>query len=138
MNRVTEYIRFAVGFVGLGYIVLWPLTTHDNGIATPETLFVCGTSFADLICHPAPALQLSPGLHLIGVMSAIYVVLRLLLHQFRRWRRALSDERSASAPPARMNDVLARPPVRPTAKEPAPPLPTVKPRAHFGLRGLPH
>ncbi|MDO8878702.1 MAG: hypothetical protein Q8M24_17485 [Pseudolabrys sp.] len=59
MNRVREYIKFAVCFSGLGYIVLWPLTAHD-------------------------ALHLSPGLHLAGMTSSAWVLFTLVLRPLRR------------------------------------------------------
>ncbi len=43
MNRVKEYMQFAVWFVGLGYMALWPLTAHDNGIATLGAALICGS-----------------------------------------------------------------------------------------------
>ncbi len=38
MNRVKDYVQFAVWFVGLGYMALWPLTAHDHGIAAQGAL----------------------------------------------------------------------------------------------------
>ena len=107
MNRVRDYIRFAVGFSGFGYIVLWPLTAYDVGCVT---------------------LRLSPGLHLTGIMASACVLISLALRPVRRWRRsraAVSDRVSSGALPPR--------PARPGP----PPRRYVKPRSNFGLRGVP-
>lgn len=42
MNRCTDYIGFAVWFAGIGYAVLWPLTTDGNGGARFGASIVCG------------------------------------------------------------------------------------------------
>ena len=134
MNRVRAYINFTVWFVGLGYIVLWPLTVHNSGIATLEGSFLCGGgSFAllDMLCHPAHALRLSPGLHLIGQLSVGCIMLLLLLRPLRRSRRALV----ALMPRTLATRIPAM--LRPRQK-PVPPPRLIKPRKHFGLRGMPH
>jgi hypothetical protein len=105
MNRVWDYIGFAVWFAGLGYIVLWLLGSPDH-------------------------LTLPPALHAIGVAAAMLVPVRLLFHAVSRRRAA------ASAVPA----VRARKPaavLRPRRRKPTCPLRPVKPRSHFGLRGMP-
>ncbi len=133
MNRVKDYIQFAVGFVGVGYIVLWPLTAHDNGIAPLEAAFICGHSFGltDLICHPPHVLRLSPGLHLIGSISVAFIGLRVLFRRLYR-RRAPAGDRTALPSAARIITALRQP----LAQKPMPPLRRVKPRSHFGLRGV--
>jgi hypothetical protein len=134
MDRVRAYINFAVWFIGLGYIVLWPLTVHDSGIATLEASFICGgRSFAqlDMLCNPAYPLRLSPGLHLVGLVSVVCIVLRLLLRQVRRSRRALialTPRTLATRIPAALR----------SRKKPVCPPRLIKPRKHFGLRGIPH
>ncbi|HSP50940.1 MAG TPA: hypothetical protein VLN61_12355 [Pseudolabrys sp.] len=52
MNRVWDYIGFAVGFTGLGYIVLWLFGSPEH-------------------------LTLPPALRMIGVASAMLVPVRL-------------------------------------------------------------
>ncbi len=102
MNRVWDYIGFAVWFAGLGYIVMWLFGTPGQ-------------------------LVLSPGLRAIGVASAMFVPVRLLL-------RAVGARRHAAhtAVRPRMPAAILRPPRRkPTCRRP------VKPRSHFGLRGMP-
>jgi hypothetical protein len=101
MNRVWDYIGFAVWFAGLGYIAMWLFGSPDH-------------------------LMLPPGLHVIGVASAMFVPVRLLL-------RAVGARRHAAHTAAhpRMPTAVLRPPWRkPAHRRP------VKPRSHFGLRGL--
>ena len=103
MNRVQDYIGFALWFVGLGYMALTPLTAHD-------------------------ALHLSPGLHVAGMLASAWVLAGLVLWPIRRWRRS----RAAVRDPSLSGTVQLRP------KRPAPPPRRyVKPRSHFGLRGVP-
>jgi hypothetical protein len=105
MNRVWDYIGFAVWFVGLGYIVMWLLSSPD-------------------------LLLLPPALHVLGVASALFVPVRLLLRAIGRWRAAA---RAARPVCARKPATVLRPPRRKLAH----PLRSVKPRSHFGLRGMP-
>jgi hypothetical protein len=112
MNRVGEYIRFAVLFTGAGYIVMWSLTMHSDGIA----------------------FQLSPGLHIAGMMSSACTVVGLAVYPLRRrWRaRATPATPAIKVPEALLRARLGfKPP-------PPPPRRYVQPRAHFGLRGSPH
>ncbi len=102
MNRVWDYIGFAVWFAGLGYIVMWLLRSPD-------------------------LLLLPPALHVLGVASAMFVPVRLLLRAMSR-RRAAPD-----AVPARKPAAVLRPPRRKSSY----PLRSVKSRSHFGLRGTP-
>ncbi|MGH6727997.1 MAG: hypothetical protein ACREB8_15860 [Pseudolabrys sp.] len=102
MHRVWDYIGFAVWFAGLGYIVMWLLNSPD------------------LVLLP-------PALHALGVASAMFVPVRLLV-------RAIRHRRSGQvAPSARKPAAVLRPPRR----KPAYPMRSVKPRKHFGLRGAP-
>jgi hypothetical protein len=104
MNRVWDHIGFAVWFAGLGYIVLWLLGSPDH-------------------------LTLPPGLHALGVASAMFVPVRLLV-------RAVGRHRSAAQSAVRPRKPTAV--LRPLRRKPAYPLRQVKPRHHFGLRGTPH
>jgi hypothetical protein len=75
-------------------------------------------------------LTLPPGLHTLGVAAAMLVPVRLVLCAVRRRRAAASY----------MPVVRARNPasvLRPVRRKPQRPLRTVKPRNHFGLRGMP-
>ncbi len=109
MNRVWDYAGFVVWFLGLGYIVLW------------------------LIASPGHRISLPPALHWVGLASATFVAVRLLLLAIARWRAPVSVVRAAAA--ARPPDAVLKSPPR---SKPARPLPTVKPRDHFGLRNAPH
>jgi hypothetical protein len=104
MNRVWDYAGFIVWFMGLGTVVLW---------------------LAGLFGHP----MLPPVLALIGLTSASFVAVRLLLLAIARWRVPFGIARAAAA--ARAPAAVIRPPL----PKPVRSLPTVKPRDHFGLRG---
>jgi cytochrome b561 len=75
-------------------------------------------------------LVLPPALHAIGVAAAVLIPVRLLL-------RIVKRRRAAGASPA----IHARQPaavLRPLRRKASYPIRTVKPRSHFGLRGVPH
>ena len=110
MNRVRDYINFAVWFSGLGYIALWPLTAYD-------------------------ALHLSPGLHLAGMTSLACVAIGLVL---RPLRRRLRLRAAAPAPVKRPLVALDRLRLGRRAAPAPPPRRYVRPRSHFGLRNAPH
>jgi len=138
MNRVRDYSGFAAWFAGLGYIVLWPVTSSDlSGRPFGASIFCRDGAFSvlDFLCNSPHPLQLPPALHAIGLLSAIFVTARLLLHAVRRSRRA-ADRRAAGtcALTARIPAVVLRPP---PPRKPPRRYRTVKPRRHFGLRGLP-
>jgi hypothetical protein len=86
MNRVSDYIGFAVWFAGLGYIVLW-------AFGSPEQLI------------------LSPGLHAAGMGAAMFVPVRLLIRSFSRRRLAAQN-----AVHPRNPDAVLRPPRRKLAR----------------------
>jgi hypothetical protein len=131
MNRVADYVRFVLFLLGTGYFVLWPLTSFDQGqpFGAP---FLCSFSPLAFLCRLPHPLALSPGLQLIGLLSAGWVLLWLMLRGVARWRRARA-QRAASTPGARIPATVLRPPRR----KPLVPLRQVKPRSHFGLRGPP-
>lgn len=108
MNRVKDYIRFAVWFSGLGYIALWPLTAHG-------------------------ALHLSPGLHLAGMMASACVVICSVLRPLRPLRRWLRGRAAAPSQPS----PLARLRLGRKSRPAPPPHRYVRPRSHFGLRDAP-
>jgi hypothetical protein len=138
VNRIRDYSGFAAWFVGLGYIVLWPLTSPDfSGKPFGASIFCRdgSPSLLDLLCNSAHPLVLPPALHAIGFLSAAFVTVRLLLHAVKRSRRTAGGVATdASARAARMP--VASPP--PRREKPTQPLRPVKPRTHFGLRGMRH
>lgn len=134
MNRVKDYIQFAVCFAGLGYVTLWPLTAHDGPIAAFEASLICSDRFlADAICRLPQPMTLSPGLHLAGLLAATAVVARCA---WWRLARLLHFRRAVPGDTAR---VISRLRILARAGSPAsmPIRRAVKPRRQFGLRGLP-
>ena len=122
--------------MGLGYIVLWPLTSPDfSGKPFGASIFCHdgSPSLLDLFCNSAHPLMLPPALHVIGFLSAVFVTVRLLFLAVKRSRRAAGGKAIDAS--TRMPVVLPPPPRRQTPTRPPRP---VKPRTHFGLRGMPH
>lgn len=76
-------------------------------------------------------LVLPPALHAIGVAAAMLIPVRLLLRIVKRWRAGAG---AASAIDTRQSAAVLRPPRRKATY----PIRSVKPRSHFGLRGVPH
>jgi hypothetical protein len=132
MNRIKDYVTFTAWFAGLGYIVLWPMTAADLGGQPFGASVFCRDSPAavlDALCNTERVLKMPAGLHVIGFLSAVYVTARLLWSGIKRSRRG------APASPVLLQeaqDSEAAPPRR----SPPPPRSMVKPRAHFGLRGI--
>ena len=135
MNRIKDYIGFALWFAGLGYIMLWPITSPElGGKPFGASIFCHATPLAtlDFLCNSALPLQLPPNLHVLGFLSALFVIVRMLLRAFKRSRRAARTlGADMSAPVTRLPD---SPPPR---RKPMRRLRPVKPRTHFGLRGMP-
>ena len=142
MNRIKDYASFATWFAGLGYIVLWPLTSPDlAGRPYGASVFCRDNSLSalDLLCNSVHSLSLPPGLHALGFISAAVVTVRLLVHAIRRSRRAVAGaEAAASVPIQRLPSAAAFAVPMPSRRKAPPPLRGVKPRNHFGLRGTPH
>ena len=133
MNRVHDYIGFAVRFLGFGYMALWPLTAADGGFAAFDLSSLCDRPIAlDALCQLNPALHLSPGLHLIGASSAACALVMLALRPLRRWRQKGTAGADIAGP-----DIVAR---LKLVRRPPPPPPRryVPRRSQFGLRGAPH
>ena len=133
MNRVREYSGFAVWYAGLGYFVLWPLSSPDPSGRRFGASILCGDDGPgplEFLCSSAHPLTLPPTLHAVGFLAALVVVAQLVLRAVRRWRQAPGAEALEAAPTA----------PRSAAPAPAwrnPDRPSVKPRSHFGLRGAP-
>ena len=89
MNRVWDYIGFAVWFSGLGYIVLWLFGSPEH-------------------------LMLPPALRVIGVGSAMFVPVRLFLRAVGR-RHAAACAIPARKPAAVLRPRRRKPayPLRP-------------------------
>lgn len=130
MNRIKDYVCFAACFAGLGYIALWPITADEGGGSFGASVFCrgAGPDWLGFLCQSARPLQLPQGLHALGFMSAVFVATRALVDAVKRSRRcaspALTATHAADAPSS-----LPRKPRQPLSK--------VKPRTHFGLRGIP-
>ncbi len=101
MNRVYDYCGFVVWFTGLGYIVLWLVGAPEHRL-------------------------LPPALHGVGLLSATFVCVRLIVLAIGRWRVPVAGT-AATPAGGRAPSAAPEPPSRR--------LPTVKPRNHFGLRG---
>jgi len=114
MDRCKEYSCFALSFAGLGYIALRLLTS-----------FAPGGGVSGIAVH-SPVLP--PALNAIGTLAAIFAVARIVALAVRRWRPrhpSPSPAPSAAASPRVVRCKSYRLP------------PPVKPRSHFGLRGIP-
>jgi len=142
MNRIGDYLNFSISFSGLGYIGMWPLSTPDAHGHLFGAEFICrddGFVLLDVVCRLPHPLQMSPALHLLGLLAAAYVAVRLSWRALRallRARRRRSASLDAAQVAARLAAVVAPPNL---AKPPRPPLsnlPLARPRAQFGLRGL--
>jgi hypothetical protein len=135
MNRIKDYTNFAAWFAGLGYIALWPVTSPELGGKPFGAAAFCrdgAFSLLDLLCASARPLQLAPGLHALGFLSALFVTIRLLVYAIRRPRRVAG--RAALRAVTRLETLSPAPPPR---RKPAPPSGPIMSRRHFGLRGLP-
>jgi hypothetical protein len=131
MGRVSDYARFAIWLLGIGYIAFWPLLSHDGNGPLGAAL-VC-PSFLGFLCHFPHAFALPPALQWIGLLSAGWIGLTLLARLIGRMRRgAIGRTRAASALSARIPAT-----VRPRRSKPLAPVRHVKPRRQFGLRGRP-
>jgi len=133
MNRILDYVNFAMWLLGSGYIVLCLLTLLDHAApfaASP----ICSVSPLAWLCHLPHPPTLPPGLRLIGVFAAAWICLRLALRAITRLRHARAYRAGkVSALNARTQAAVLRPP----RHKMIPPLRQVKPRNHFGLRGAP-
>lgn len=132
MDRVRDYTGFAVWFAGLGYIVLWPMTSPDFGGRPFGASIFCrenSRNLLDLLCNSAHTLRLPPALHVLGFLAAVFVAIRLLCFAVRRLRSRRAP--GAAMVTARLPAAVLPPPPRKPAYTPRP----VKPRTQFGLRG---
>lgn len=112
MNRCKDYICFAAWFTGLSYMALWPITAHGVG----------GIGLG-------AAWMLSPMLHALGFMAALFVGARIAIMSFRRWRGP------RQAPPLTPLAVARQRTQQAWTASPA--AQAAKSREQFGLRRLP-
>jgi hypothetical protein len=134
VNRFKDYACFAIWFAGLGYIVLWPLTSPDHGGQPFGASFLCraGASMPlAWLCNSAHPLTLPPALHVIGLLSAVAVTVRALLAAIRRSRL----RKGAPGLGAPALGAPALPGLRLARRKARRPAAYVAPRAQFGLRG---
>jgi len=129
-NRVVDYCWFAVRFIGLGYLAVWPFATANplglTRLCRPEALPW------RLLCHWPQLVHLTPGLHLIGLLCAGLLAGHLALRLAARIKRARAARANAErALTLRVPAALTRTPPFEA------PLPKVKPRSEFGLRSGP-
>ncbi len=134
MNRLQDYCGFVIWFAGIGYAVLWPFSAVGGGGYPFGTSIVCGDKHGGALaalCELPHPFVLPVGLHVLGFAAATMVAARLLLRLIDRWRN-----RPRVVPAEALN--LRLPGAIPTRwKPPARRLRGVKPRKHFGLRGMP-
>lgn len=138
MNRIKDYTNFAAWYVGLGYVVLWPVTSNGIGGKPFGAAILCDESaraLVNLLCASARPLQMPLGLHALGFLSSVFVTIRLIHFAIRRSRRRPGVTVPISFEPP--GQPLAAPVPPPRRRKPAPPVRPVKPRNQFGLRGLP-
>lgn len=131
MNRLRDYARFAVWFVGLGYMAIWPLSANGTGGAMFGAPILCHASapfVLGMLCHAPHPLKLPPAMHALGLLSAVAVALWLLCRALRR----IHCLRAVHIANLRALQIRARP-MR--ASRPSPRLPRIKQRSQFGLRG---
>lgn len=134
MNRPRECCAFAIRFCGLGYMALWPFSSPDESGHLFGAAYLCGEhgfALLDLLCDVPHPLRLSPALHVLGVISALAVIIHGALRALRRRRRARAaatiDAAILAARIPALRDV-------PTRQRPQRPQRPVKPRPQFGLR----
>lgn len=135
MNRCKDYFGFAVWFAGIGYAVLWPFSANGNGGYPFGASIVCGAEHGGImaaLCNLPHPFALPVGLHVLGFAAAVLVTARVSFRLLDRWR-----QRPEVVPAEALNKRLPGAiPTRSSGK-PTRPLRTVKPRKHFGLRGMP-
>jgi hypothetical protein len=126
INRIKDYLAFALWFAGLCYLALWLVSTRDRSLAACQAVPVLLHRVCEIMRDPA----LPPGLHAIGLVA----VTAVLVHGVwltagalrRRWRRQASPpnpEPSSRRHPA----MTATQPLRRS---------NIQPRQQFGLRGI--
>jgi len=138
MNRFRDYLCFAVQFAGLGYVVMWPLSTPGDGDLFGAAL-VChgGAGVLAVVCRMPHPLQLGVGLHIAGALCAVLATLHLLVRGICSVRRQRPGAASDVPGEAVAAAVIAAPAPRARRRPMPPPRRLTEPRSHFGLRGVP-
>jgi hypothetical protein len=134
VNRFKGYLGFAVWFVGLGYVALWPLAASGYGGTLFGASLLCGGSDTHLfganvlamLCHVKHPLTLPPTLHVMGFSATIVAGLRFIYRTLYRYRRARAVAMAAPSVELPTAMVRRQPPLRLPRRFP--------PRRHFGLR----
>jgi hypothetical protein len=103
MDRLKDLAAFGVWFLGLAYIAMWAVTGPLNRVVAVDI-------------HPE---MLSPMLHLVGMLAALTVFVRLLIAV----RTARKPQAEAPKPRLRF-------------RRPEPTVRKIRARDHFGLRGI--
>ena len=133
MNRILDYVNFAMCLLGSGYIVLGLLALLDRGASFAASP-ICSVSPLAWFCHLPHPPALPPGLQMIGIFAAAWVGLRLALRAITHLRRARAYRAGkVSALNIRTQAAVLRPP----RHKMIPPLRQLKQHNHFGLRGVP-
>lgn len=135
MDRCKDYFGFVVWFAGIGYAVLWPFSASGEGGYPFGAAIACGHAGDGVIaalCELPHSVALPLGLHLVGFAATTMVAASVALRLLDRWRLR-PGVIAAEALNVRLPGAI---PARPF-RQPARRLRTVKPRAHFGLRGMP-
>jgi len=130
MDRCRDYLGFAVRYFGLSYLLLWPLSTPGHGELFGAAV-VCGGAL-DVLCRLPHPLHFGTGLHWAGAVCALFAsadpAIRVLVRaRLRRRDPGSSDVAGAVSPPPR----------RMRRRPWPPPRRLIRPRSHFGLRGVP-
>jgi hypothetical protein len=142
MNRARDYINFAVKFVGIGYVVLWPLTGTSATGDVFGAAFICGGRLgtaARHLCDLPHPLRLSLGLHAVGALFAVLALLHLAFLALRAKRRPRNDAAAPVAAPSIPSPASLAKPKKPRfhLRPLPPPRKPGRPRKEFGLRGVP-
>jgi hypothetical protein len=141
MNRARDYTNFIVKFVGVGYIVLWPLSVTNTNGDVFGAAFVCGGRLGaalDALCRLPHPFHLSLGLHFVGALFAALALLHLAALVLMRALPTRRQPQAAAAPSALVPVAVVRPKkARFHLRSLPPPRKYGRPRKEFGLRGVP-
>ena len=121
MEGFRDYAGFAARFTVLAYVVVWALLSPDTG--APAAALLCPPSASLPLCDPA---SLPPGLHLMGALAACIIAGEAM---FSLRRAARKDPGNGAPAPIRQPAMPLQQRTIASSK--------VKPRNHFGLRGIP-